>query len=190
MTLNRSKLWTQVAAVAVLQTVALGWMVWDRVSLLKSGREITLDVVPVDPRDIFRGDFVILGYDITRVPADVLPKGLSYGSRVYVTLDREGDGAWKVKAASSDYKTPESNSQIVLAGRLMDDTGPVEGGGSWHTVRYGIESYFVPEGEGREIETQVREKKIKAIVAVGSSGQTALKGLIADGKMIHEQPAL
>ena len=47
-------------------------MVIDRVRLLKTGREITLPIVPVDPRDLFRGEYVRLGYDIGRVPLRLL----------------------------------------------------------------------------------------------------------------------
>ena len=59
-------------AVASLQTAALGSMVWDRIQLLKNGREIVLPIVPVDPRSLFRGDYVILSYDAQRVPVSVI----------------------------------------------------------------------------------------------------------------------
>ena len=54
-------------AVAVLQSAVLGWMLWDRISLLRDGQAILLDVEPVDPRDLFRGDYVILSYPISRM---------------------------------------------------------------------------------------------------------------------------
>ena len=66
MTPQRRNLWLAIAAVAVGQALVLGWMIWDRTSLLANGREVVLDVVPVDPRSLFRGDYVILGYDISR----------------------------------------------------------------------------------------------------------------------------
>ena len=47
-------------------------MVVDRTLLLKNGREIVLPIVPVDPRDLFRGEYVRLGYDISTVPAMLL----------------------------------------------------------------------------------------------------------------------
>jgi len=52
-------------------------------------------------------------------------------------------------------------------------------------VTYGIESYFVPEGEGRALETLVGEKRVRALVAVGRDGTAALKGLLVDGKLVH-----
>jgi len=49
------------AILALAQTGVLAAMVIDRVRLLTSGREITLPIVPVDPRDLFRGEYVRLG---------------------------------------------------------------------------------------------------------------------------------
>ncbi len=36
--------------------------------VLRDGREITLKVEPVDPRDLLRGDYVSLCYEISRIP--------------------------------------------------------------------------------------------------------------------------
>ena len=57
------KFTTGVILVAFLQTAALAWIVYDRVSLLEDGREVVLKNVPVDPRDLFRGEYVILNYE-------------------------------------------------------------------------------------------------------------------------------
>jgi len=54
-------------------------------------------------------------------------------------------------------------------------------------VRYGIESYFVPEGTGKALETQVRDRRIAALVAVDRGGNSAIKGLKVDGKTIYEE---
>ena len=81
--------------VALAQTGVLAGMVVDRVRLLKTGREITLPIVPVDPRDFFRGQYVRLGYDISRVPARLLEGPLpDANAAFYVTLERKPDGAW------------------------------------------------------------------------------------------------
>ena len=42
-------------------------MVVQRAAILRSGQEVRLEVVPVDPRDLFRGDYVVLGYRIGTV---------------------------------------------------------------------------------------------------------------------------
>jgi uncharacterized membrane-anchored protein len=49
------------AIVALVHTAVLAYMVIDRMRLIASGREVTLPVVPVDPRDLFRGEYARLG---------------------------------------------------------------------------------------------------------------------------------
>jgi hypothetical protein len=44
-------------------------------------------------------------------------------------------------------------------------------------VEYGIESWFVPEGIGRAIETRVRKGELVAHIAVAASGEAILKEL-------------
>ena len=56
------------------------------------------------------------------------------------------------------------------------------------TVRYGIESYFVPEGKGLELERMVQDRKLAAVVAVDRHGKSAIKGLMIDGRVVYEEP--
>ena len=55
-------------------------------------------------------------------------------------------------------------------------------------VRYGIESYFVPEGGGERLEALAREKRMTALIAVDARGNAAIKGLIIDGVLQYEEP--
>jgi len=55
-------------------------------------------------------------------------------------------------------------------------------------VRYGIERYFVPEGQGLRLETLAREKKMATLIAVDAKGNAAIKGLIIDGTLQYEEP--
>ena len=48
------------AAVAVAQIGFLVSMIAGRASILRTGQEVLLDVRPIDPRDLLRGDYVIL----------------------------------------------------------------------------------------------------------------------------------
>lgn len=172
--------------VATLQLGVLGWMVVDRVRLLKTGREIVLPIVPVDPRDIFKGDYVQLGYPVSTVSsaalADVEAKP---DARVYVTLEQATDGTWSAVKASPRYQSPATSNHVVLRGRF--DSSARQGNGT-NRVRYGIERYYVPEGHGLGLEKLAREKKLAAIVAVDSRGNAAIKGLSADGKTIYDEP--
>jgi uncharacterized membrane-anchored protein len=198
-------IWPAVIAAAGLQLTVLSYMVWSRVDLLRNGREITVDVVPVDPRDLFRGDYVILGYPFSTTTrttaqagepgsvaeADVaLPKGSYRNAPVYVTLAQGDGGHWSRVAITPSYPSAIEPGQIVLKGRVDYLWPGTTADQMMGRIRYGIESYFVPEGEGREIEKQVREKKVRAVLAVAADGTAALKALEVDGKRIHEQPVL
>lgn len=177
-----------IALVALAQAGVLVWMVAGRERLLTTGREITLDVKPVDPRSLFRGDYVILGYDISQLPLAMFSRPVREGDAVYVTLAREGEG-WKAKAATAKRPAGVTPEDVVLAARVRF----VSRGGSpteLVTLSYGIESFFVPEGTGRAIETEIRPGKVKAHVVIGDDGTAALKGLTVDGQRIEAEPLL
>ncbi|MFA5901166.1 MAG: GDYXXLXY domain-containing protein [Hyphomicrobium sp.] len=193
MTLERRNLWLAIAAVALGQAIVLGWMIWDRTSLLANGREVVLEVIPVDPRSLFRGDYVILGYDISRfkLPAGNAPP--ERNSPFYVTLRKGAGDNWQAVAGSSAFPAHLQPDEVVIKGRveyvsLPGRDQPQEPIGVG--LHYGIESYFVPEGTGTELEHMVGDKKISAVIAIDASGEAAIKGLISDGKRVYEEPLL
>jgi uncharacterized membrane-anchored protein len=188
-------LWPLLVIVALVQSAALFKIVYDRDQLLKSGREITIPTRPIDPRDTFRGDYVVLGYDIsslrkTTMPSEANFEDLRAGATAYVTLTPDGAGGWKAIKVTADYPHEIAASDIVLQGRVQSIWHPENKSDVQINIRYGIESYFVPEGTGRALETKVRERKIEAIVAVDASGSAALKGLVVDGGRHVDPPLL
>jgi uncharacterized membrane-anchored protein len=198
-------------AAAALQTAAIGWIVWDRISLLKNGREIVLPIIPVDPRSLFRGDYVILDYPVSAVAANLMSSTMKSArpANFYVTL-KKTDGEWEPVAFSEKPQASDAN-QITLKARMRygwsestrrrpvapsgTSTGsatatPVTPPDLVYNVRYGIESYFVPEGKGLALEALAREKKLAAVIAVDARGNSAIKGLMIDGKLQYEEPLL
>jgi uncharacterized membrane-anchored protein len=182
------KLLLSLVILALAQTAALAYMVIDRVTLLRSGREITLPIVPVDPRDLFKGDFVRLGYDVSAVPMRQL-EGPQPGENAafYVVLEKKPDGAWQTVKLARDMPQEASPERIVLKARASYWPAPGSADASVR-VRYGIESYFVAEGQGVKLEQLAREKKLAARIAVDSRGNAAIKGLIIDGVTQYEEP--
>ena len=182
--------WSALGVVAALQTAVLGWMVYDRVSLLHHGREIVVEVTPVDPRDLFRGDYVIFGYPFSQTGEVPVPKGIRVGDAVYVTLAPKDANVWELVKTEAAYPATTEPANVVLKGIAShvwtkDGSGPPTA-----SLRYGIESYFVPEGTGRELEELVRDKKIAAVLAVGRHGDAAIKAIMIDGKRVVEEPPL
>jgi len=163
-----------IAAAAGLQLVVLLAMIALRAVPLLSGDTLLVRVVPVDPRDLFRGDYVALGYAFSRLPAagvEGLPpdarsgrgRGLE-GRAVYVSLVPEPDGLhWRAEAFS--LRPPATGRYI--RGRIVRRD----------QLEFGIEAYYVQEGTGQAYERAAREKRLSAEIALASGGQAALRGL-------------
>ena len=193
MTTERRNLWVAIAAVALSQAAVLGWMIWDRVSLLANGREVVLEVVPVDPRSLFRGDYVILGYDISRFTLPPGTKPPKRNSPFYVTLKKGAGETWQAVAGGTERPQKVQPDEVVIEGRV-DYTAQGSSDNKQQPavvgLHYGIESFFVPEGTGRELERLVGDKKISALIAIDSGGQAAIKGLMSDGQRVYDEPLL
>jgi uncharacterized membrane-anchored protein len=174
------------AIIAALQLGVLSYIVADRVRLLQTGREIVLPIVPVDPRDLFKGDYVRLAYPVATLPVNLVDaKAGGNRTPIFVTLQPASDGTWSVAAATQTYPAQVAAGHVVLRGireiETWRATAPVH-------VRYGLERYYVPEGTGPALEKLARDKKLAAIVSVDRKGTAAIKGLSADGKKIYEEP--
>lgn len=140
---------------------------------LQTGQEVLLRTVPVDPRDLFRGDYVILRYEISRMPAQSTPlisDILRPGKTVYVPLGvEEGYG---VNTGGFSFNPPEEG--LFIKGKIVSfNDGEI-------TVEYGIESYFVPEGKGKDIERKRPDVK----VSIDKFGNAVIKALLIDGEEV------
>ena len=186
--LSGRSIWLSIALVAGIQTAVLGYMVGERITVLKTGKEIVLPVVPVDPRSLFRGDYVILSYDISRIPGELLPEGLTRGDKLYVTIEKTEADTYNAVAASLDHPGAAADNRVVLQGWL--NLGRVSGTQrpKFAFIRYGLESYFVPEDTGRALEDTAREKKLATIVAVDRNGKSAIKWLVIEGERVYDEP--
>jgi uncharacterized membrane-anchored protein len=173
--------------IALAQAAALGWMIYERIALIKYGREIVLPIVPVDPRDLFRGEYVQLAYPAARVPTGLFSaqRRVPSPTPFFVTLQQNGEGNWLPIKVAEQLEPTTKDSQIVVKARRREHWWPSSGE---VTVNYGIERYYVPEGKGRELETLARNRQLAAVIAVDAEGNAAIKGLAIDGKLSYEEP--
>ena len=165
------------ALAAFAQLVFLAAMAIPHASTALSGETILLRVVPVDPRDLFRGDYVILGYEISRVPTDGIdgttPSELQdasgdwLGRTVYVGLEPEEDGR--------HYRGSEVHFTPPPSGRFI--RGTLE---SRNRITFGLESFYVQEGRGREYEEAILKHRLSAAVALTPDGSSSLRDLIIE----------
>jgi uncharacterized membrane-anchored protein len=133
---------------------------------------------PVDPRDLLRGDFVILRYDISDVPVSVFtPPVTDHGvlaseRTVQVELRPEG-GFYRVHRASLDSIVAEPGN-VVLVGRSVarDPDGTL---GTSLEVQYDLERYYVREGTGNP------QGELTVQVSVPRSGRGMIRQVFVDG---------
>ncbi len=170
----------------LIQAGLVGWLIVGRALLLANGAEVHLAVVPVDPRDLLRGDYVVLGYDISRLDNSTLAgdDDFNWGDTVYVALVEEEGGA---KATGIFHAPPKAGKWI--RGTITDDrTKPdCTGACAIYSADYNIEKFFVPEGTGRELEKLRNGEHISVDVALGADGRAALKRLLVDGTPRYEE---
>ncbi len=142
---------------------------------LVTGQRILLKTVPVDPRDMFRGDYVALRYDISTVMNwQTGQSGFQRGDTIYVTLHRYGR-FWVIQSAA---KVPPEEGTLFLKGKVEST--------SQENLRaiYGIESYFMPEGKALELQ-QKAGRGLVAEVSVNRHGHAVLRKAYIDPSVTH-----
>jgi uncharacterized membrane-anchored protein len=171
----------QVLVAAVFfQLLVLAAMIALHAAPLVFGERILLRVRPVDPRDMFRGDFVVLSYDFSRLQAGMagLPVRPSWqrpaaddawleDRTVYVSLEPDADGKHYVGAGVS-FERPTK-------GRYLK--GKVARSWDGNDLHFGIEAFYVEEGHGKSLEQLRNASQLSAEIALTSWGQGTLCSL-------------
>ncbi|MDX1933485.1 MAG: GDYXXLXY domain-containing protein [Capsulimonadales bacterium] len=134
---------------------------------LMIGQPVLLRVIPVDPRDVFRGEYVTLRYlGIHDRPVPTGTASASVGGEaVYVPLTPDPDGKHWTPGAPV-WERPK-------IGRFLRGTRQTSG-----QVHYGIESYYLQSGTGRTYEEALRDRRLSAEIGLTSDGQGIVKRLV------------
>jgi uncharacterized membrane-anchored protein len=174
-----SKLKRLFIVVIALQIVFLLGLVGYRETILAVGRTAILQTVPVDPRDLFKGEYVTLRYEISNLGSTQTNQGskryrllgeVNNGDTVYVALSNIDDDEFSLDVQTGE---PSGRTDLFIKGKVGTKNSDVI------TVEYGVEQYFVPEGRGLEIE-QADEVEVR--VKINRSGIAAIEALIVDGQ--------
>ncbi|MCC6446999.1 MAG: GDYXXLXY domain-containing protein [Armatimonadetes bacterium] len=116
---------------------------------IAAGRKALLKVAPVDPRSLFMGHYMNLGYDISTLdtslfPGSPMPADLRPGAAVYVGLSPEKPWARAV-SISSALPSHRPAGIVYLRGTLRWRSG------SRLTLDYDISRYYIPETRQEEV---------------------------------------
>jgi uncharacterized membrane-anchored protein len=146
---------------------------------LAAGQTILLETERVDPRDLLRGDYLILNYKICNVPTNLFSppvgKDLPAGTKVFIALKPEGEFFAVAQASTKEFQP--APGELLVTGHSTwarwNRTNAVH-------VEYGLEKYFVREGTGNP------RGKLTVQAVVSSSGRASIKQVFLDGKPYAE----
>jgi uncharacterized membrane-anchored protein len=145
----------RVAAAVVVQLALVAVAVSGQLSARLAGDEYSFRVEPVDPTDPFRGAYVALDYP------DLMPNNENVpGDRGDVFLPLTEDG--EVWAAGTPTRTrPDDGPYLACTDRNYE-------------IRCGIDSWFLPQDDARELEGAIRDGDVVARVRIDGRGNAAL----------------
>jgi uncharacterized membrane-anchored protein len=152
--------------VAVQTAFLLGWAGFHEV-VRHTAPTVRLKTRPVDPRDILRGDYMILNYDISRAPKPAWWSE-SHGEDVFVVLRDEGGYAVVDTIFATEPAADETRRWV--AAKAWDNSGDVR-------IEYGVERFFVPEGKGTP-----SFKAMEVEASVSTTHRLYIRRVLVDGK--------
>lgn len=159
--MNKKHLFPIIAFLVLV--LVLGGFIYTQEQILTNGQEVILKTRPVDPRDLFRGEYVILRYEIEA--AEMVTDQaqlLQDGKQIYLKLETDSSGVAQVVAVQTTE--PDFSDGVWLAGEV-----------SYNTVRFrDLEQFYVPEGAGLAIEDLREELHVRITIHDGEARVVAL----------------
>ena len=176
--------------ILLLCTLSLAVMIAGKMWTLKTGELVLLETRPIDPRSLFRGDYVRINLAINELDVEALggDDQFLWHDEIFVVL-RPGEPWWQPVSMHREFPAIVAAENVVIRGVIGgiphyrdSDTPPRE-----YSAEYGIESYFVPEGEGMTIERDLGSANIALEIAVDSKGNAAIHALLVDGAPLYKE---
>jgi uncharacterized membrane-anchored protein len=190
--MRNGRLVVSAIVLSLLQIGFLGWIIAGRAAILRHGTEVLLKIEPVDPRDLLRGDYVRLGYEISSIDARLVTNipddgYTAPGETMFVRLKKQDDGYWRAVSATLDApgSGAAAKGEVDIKGTLLSRLNLRED----ITLRpdYGIERFYLPEGEGLELQKDMRERPFGIRLAIARDGTAQIKALVDGDKTLFEE---
>jgi len=168
-----------IMVVLALQVVALAWVAIQREWIRNSGETVFLRTAPVDPRDMFRGDYVQLDYEIAQPDQNLLPEEWKKSEslnklsnqKIYLKLERDAHGVGQLTGIFD-----EQPDGLFIKGYFNPN--------DWRSnsfLKLGIEKYFLEQDTGLALEQQRGRSQdwqtpMEMDVALGGDGTAVIRG--------------
>jgi uncharacterized membrane-anchored protein len=163
-------------AVVGLQLLILLSIIGFKQYTVWTGETVLLKTQPYDLRDLLRGDYVTVRYDISTIDARTIAGDDDLYGDVYVELRQGADGYWEPVAVHNGREHEFDGTELIkgFAGYSYD-------GQSTYEIEYGIEEIFIPEGSGDQIPPSTRERPVGVEVKVDRFGNAVPRHFVVDG---------
>lgn len=190
-------------AIVIGMIVVHAWPLW-------TGRPALLAVEPVDPRSLFRGEYVSLFTPASRLitgppPAssDTPPSADARPRPIAVTPVGAG---WAGLPADPGLRDRDLSGAAVYVqfeprgdaehAPVTVSLEPVEGAlnlrgrvqyasGAALSVDYGLDAYYMQEGTARPVEDAIRDgRRVQMEIAIADSGRARIRRLLIDGAAV------
>ena len=161
-----------------------------------TGEEIIVKAYPVDPRDMLRGAYVAIDYDIEDIHANELSEPPLFTSPlvgqtlpVWLVVNRAPDGC-AVSRVLERKPAAIGKDDILLrakwrnARELHSPVSPPtnrERGYPNFTVDIGADRYFADEARAKELQQAISDRQFQVVLSIGGDGRAVIKGLVLDG---------
>lgn len=147
-----NKTWSIIACILVLQLAFTGFQSYSNEKALKEGKEIILQLEPLDPRSMLQGDYVQLRYEAGRYQ----PKeAVKTGTVLTLKVKKDHEGVFRPTGEVSAGSPSETDKKAEKNEAYL--TGKYNG---YDSIIFGIESFFVEEGTGFELERNAKYAKV------------------------------
>jgi len=170
--------------VAGIQWIVPMQMMRDSQDTLTSGAKFKFRLAPVDPVDPFRGNYLDLNFDISRVKV-VAPPHWAAGDQVFVVLEEDANGFARVNRLSRETPDPDVDFIESRVRSVVGEDSLVV------FIEYPLDRYYINEKlagpiEDLIIENQRDTTKINHALVRVRSGDAILEELYIDGVPVSE----
>ncbi|MDX8477978.1 GDYXXLXY domain-containing protein [Mesorhizobium sp. VK24D] len=178
---------------ALVQIGFLSWIIAGRAAILRNGKEVLLKVQPIDPRDLLRGDYISVNNSLSRIPVKLIaniPPGKfsSDDTPIVVRLKKGADAYWLPTAAwFGQAPTPATADEADIVGHLAEGWD-LRSPDMTIAPEYGIDRFYVPEGEGMAIQNDMRVRPFGIKLALSANGAAQIKALMDGETTLFEEP--
>lgn len=172
---------------AIFILVALGQlyvpakMIMDREEILQKGKSFYFKATPVDPTDPFRGKYITLNFEASRVKTTDQHDWVN-GEPVYLLLATDAEGFARVQDVASTQPTDTTDFLAAVVDYTTSDALVVE----LPFDRFYMEESKAPEAERTYNRTMLDTAKVTYALVKVKSGQAVLADVLIDGVPIRE----